>query len=651
MSLARERGEVRVIIGFDVGFQPEGNLSETAAAGQRDAIAASQEAILGALSNAETVRRYETVPYMAATLGPDDLEAVLSAPGVTSVHEDIAVPPTLDESVALVNAKRLWAQGIEGTGQTVAVLDTGVRWWHGAFRDRTGLKAVASACFSSTTSQSTTLCRNGQDVMKRGADGFAAHDCDTSISGCGHGTHVGSIAVGYFPRHHGMARGSDILPIQVFSEFDCSGTPCALSWTSDQIAGLEFVYRWRNKYNIAAANMSLGGGEYDAPCNSAPQAAIIDNLRSGGVATVIASGNDGFNSSVGSPSCISSAITVGSTTKSDDVSSFSNHDEMVDLLAPGSSILAADADGARNAFRTLSGTSMATPHVAGAVALLKSSVPTATVDEIERALECTGKRISDVNLPRPRIYMDRAELRLRKPFTREIWTFRNDRQLNYWEQILGNWGRAGNALQVSANTSNVWHLIESRFCTDEVVVNAVMARQDPDTSQYWNSGILLSSHADEAGNFSGLWFAYNVDPDDQTQGVLWEVNGYSGTADSGSATLLCSTDRFAGPALGSPRNLQVTKWPDGRLMFWIDGNRVCDEMVDSRFDYGHVSLVMAAPENDPDHVLTVDRVIMRPLGRDGIAGVEVAGDMSAAMGNTATAEQQAGASPAGAAAQ
>ncbi len=624
LSLARDRGAVRVIVGFDVDFQPEGNLSEPELAGQRDAIAAGQDEILAVLSAAEDVTRFETVPYIAAKLGARDLERIMAAPGVTSIHEDIPVPPALDESVSLVKAPRLWADGIEGTGQAVAVLDTGVRWRHASMFDRFGnSKVVASACFSTTDSAypSSTLCPDGADEMRRGSNGVAGEDCDTSINGCGHGTHVASIASGRYLGHDGVARKSNVVSVQVFSRFDStaycgSSSPCALSFSSDQMKGLEFVAKWSNRYNIASANMSLGGGGTSSPCSNNPLVPIIDTLRSRGVATVIASGNAGYSDGVDAPGCIPAAITVGSTTKSDDVSSFSNHDEMVDIMAPGSSIEAADADGTRGALTTKSGTSMATPHVAGAFALLKSAKPDASVEEIERALKCKGVPTTAVNLPRPRFRAAHANVALQNPVLERRWDFRTDRQVDSWTQVLGNWMRVGRAMHVSASRNHTWYMAQSPFCADDLVIHTMMKREDPDSTLEWPSGVFISNYADGAGNFSGLMFSYSIaeGPDgDQTLVEIAEVGGWSGTDDSGGDFNVLCGDAFFGRSLGSPRVLRIVK-RGNELSFALDGTTVCTAQTDSRFTHGKVAVFMQAPANSPGHTLDVSAINMRALG-------------------------------------
>jgi len=201
----------------------------------------------------------------------------------------------------------------------------------------------------------------------------------------------------------GVARGANIIAIQVFSRFDsasiCGGsynTPCALSFVSDQVAGLERVYELRTDFNISSVNMSLGGSRFsdEESCDSAEglRKMAIDNLRSVGIATVVASGNSSNRNSILTPACISSAISVGSTTDADAISSFSNVADFLDLLAPGSLITSSVPGGGLG---TWNGTSMATPHVAGAWAVLKQESPLADVDTVLAALRDTGASVDD----------------------------------------------------------------------------------------------------------------------------------------------------------------------------------------------------------------------------------------------------------------
>ncbi|XCV37809.1 S8 family serine peptidase [Methylococcus sp. ANG] len=216
---------------------------------------------------------------------------------------------------------------------------------------------------------------------------------------------------------NGIAKEGSIVAVQVFTRIDddtlCNNrSPCVLAYTSDVLAGLNWVFSnlagLSDKTKIASVNLSLGGGKYTDYCDGHPLKPIVDNLRSAGVATVIAAGNDGYVDAVASPGCISTAATVGSSAKQDGISWFSNMASMVDLL--GSGIVSSVPD---SAYQSLNGTSMATPHVAGAFAAIRSRLPNATVAQIEAALKSTGlaiadKRASAPQTPKPRIQVDQA---------------------------------------------------------------------------------------------------------------------------------------------------------------------------------------------------------------------------------------------------
>ena len=243
------------------------------------------------------------------------------------------------------------------------MLDTGVDKAHSFLAG----KVVSEACFSAGD------CPGGASSSTAVGSGVP---CTYAPGDCEHGTHVAGIAAGRGTSFNGVAPGANLIAINVFSRFDsgCGNrpTPCARSFTSDQIKGLERVMALRSSLRISSVNMSLGGGQHTANCDTDSRKAAIDNLRSTGIATVISSGNDGSATAVSAPACISTAITVGSTTKTDVVSSLSNSSSLVELLAPGSSINSSVPGGG---FGSKSGTSMAAPHVAGAWAVLRQVVP------------------------------------------------------------------------------------------------------------------------------------------------------------------------------------------------------------------------------------------------------------------------------------
>jgi subtilisin len=411
---ALNAGAVRLIVGLRADFEPEGALASAAAVlAQRRGIATAQEAVLSrvpVLARGAAVKRFETVPYVALEVDAGGVEALRASPEVSSVEEDVPVPAALAESVPLIGAPAAWAAGFTGAGQTVAILDTGVDKTHPFLAG----KVVSEACFSTTSSanNSNTVCPGGVSESTSSGSGV-----NCTVDGCDHGTHVAGIAAGRGTSFSGVAKDASVIAIQIFSRFNstssCNGpAPCVRTFSSDQMKGLERVYALRATLNIAAVNMSIGGGQNSSNCDGNSLKPIIDNLRSAGIATVIASGNDGYKDSISSPACISSAVSVGSTNDgsgsglADTISSFSNSASFLSLLAPGSLIRSSVPGGG---FANFQGTSMATPHVTGAWAVLKSVSPAATVTQVLNALKDTGQPVTDINgITKPRIKVDAA---------------------------------------------------------------------------------------------------------------------------------------------------------------------------------------------------------------------------------------------------
>jgi subtilisin family serine protease len=205
-----------------------------------------------------------------------------------------------------------------GSGVRAYVIDTGILTGHTQFGGR------ASNVF---------------DV-----NGGNGQDCN------GHGTHVSGTIGG---STYGVAKSVQLRGVKVFQ---CANTTS----TSNIIAGVNFVTG--NRILPAVANMSVGG-----PASSSMDTAV-QNLINSGVTVAVAAGNSNTNACTQSPARLAAAITVGSTTSTDARSSFSNFGTCVDLFAPGSSILSAWYT-STTAAATLSGTSMASPHVAGVAAL------------------------------------------------------------------------------------------------------------------------------------------------------------------------------------------------------------------------------------------------------------------------------------------
>ncbi|MFD1936091.1 S8 family serine peptidase [Nonomuraea mangrovi] len=350
----------------------------------------------------------------------DEFKKIAGQADVVAIREDHLNSPNLVRSTAIIGADKAHAGGVTGAGKAVAVLDTGIDGDHPFF----GGRITAEACFSAENAAdtATSLCPSGAPFqIGAGAANATTDACmkdvppaDAAFGICAHGSHVAGIVAGKsHPTQRepsdGVAPGATIVPVQVFSRFAnteyCGGaenTPCVLAYDSSILTGMAYVNTIAKQYNIVSVNLSLGGGKYDTACDTGDGAdfkARADELLAQGVATVVAAGNEGHEASVSWPACVSNVVTVGSTdveypqvgTHTDDISSFSNRGEMLDLFAPGWPIFSSVPD---NKYAGFGGTSMAAPHVAGAFALMREKLPTASVDEIVAKLRAAGKPIT-----------------------------------------------------------------------------------------------------------------------------------------------------------------------------------------------------------------------------------------------------------------
>ena len=417
LTAAANRGPVPVIAQLDEPSLPAA--ASPAGFEARSQVMSSVSSRLAAALPRGSVSQVQSLgsqPMVAMTVDAEGLAALRSEPGVVSVTRNNAnkISTTYTTNINHVGAPTAWAKGDTGAGQAIAIIDTGV--------DKTNAylsgKVVAEGCFTSALADgaggTTTPICPGLDATTSTATGSGL-PCPAINGGCEHGTHVAGIAAGGTAGVGpmvGVAPGATIISVDVFSQINtssiCSGagysTPCAEAFDSDIIRGLDYVYSLRNGFHVASVNMSLGGPSspgLDAHCDSEPEKPAIDQLRTAGIATVVASGNNGADQ-VSSPGCISSAIAVGSVNPSNDVMSyFSNWSPALSLFAPGESILSsvpagfsgsstcpAPYDTSQCAY--LSGTSMASPHVAGAIAVLRQAKPGMAVSLEADQLQGTG---------------------------------------------------------------------------------------------------------------------------------------------------------------------------------------------------------------------------------------------------------------------
>ena len=284
----------------------------------------------------------------AATLPQRALDAVRNNPHVDYVEADQRVSLSSTQSgptwgLDRVDQRNLplsssYTYNATGSGVTAYIIDTGILASHTDFGGRVagGYTAIS--------------------------DGNGTTDCN------GHGTHVSGTVGG---STYGIAKSVTLKPVRVL---DCSGSGS----DSGVIAGVDWVTG--NKSGPAVANMSLGGGV------SSSLDTAVQNSINAGVTYAVAAGNDsGADACNGSPSRVGPALTVGSSTSTDARSSFSNIGSCLDLFAPGSSITS-DWDTSTTATNTISGTSMATPHVTGVAALYLQGNPSASPATVAGAI-------------------------------------------------------------------------------------------------------------------------------------------------------------------------------------------------------------------------------------------------------------------------
>ncbi|MFH8495536.1 S8 family peptidase [Streptomyces coeruleorubidus] len=310
-----------------------------------------------------------------------------TASGIAHVWLDGVRKASLDKSVPQIGAPKAWAAGYDGKGVKIAVLDTGVDATH------PDLKGQVIGAKNFTTSPDTT------DKV-------------------GHGTHVASIAAGTGAKsggkYKGVAPGAKIINGKVLDDGGFGSD-------SEVLAGIE----WAAAEGADVVNMSLGGG--DTPAIDPLEAAVNKLSEEKGILFAIAAGNEGGfgEQTIGSPGSAAAALTVGAVDDKDVLADFSSRGPGMDgalkpdVTAPGVDITAASAPGNQIAaevgekpagYMTISGTSMATPHVAGAAALLKQQHPEWKYPELKGALtgSTKGGKYTPFQQGSGRIQVDKA---------------------------------------------------------------------------------------------------------------------------------------------------------------------------------------------------------------------------------------------------
>jgi subtilisin family serine protease len=362
---------------------PQGaGMSKAVLRATKPAYAAQKGRVLGRLSGITVLRDYDALPILFVRF--DSQAAALQAvndPEVKGIGGNERRRTSLAQSLPLIGQPIAAAAGDTGAGTSVAVLDTGVDYTRSAFGSCTspGVPAGCKVAY---------------------AHDFAPDD--GSLDDNGHGTNVAGIVVGVAP-------STQILALDVFAG--------STAWDDDIVAAINWAISNQSTYDTRAMNLSLGDGSaHTAACSEVgnPYVSAFANARTVGIMPVVAAGNDAtpngtFRNGISSPACTPGALSVGAvydsnvgagwvwgtppdtctdaTTAADQITCFSQSASILTVLAPGAMIVAAG--------RTMGGTSQASPHVAGAVALLAAVNPSASLDVISSAIAGSGPTILD----------------------------------------------------------------------------------------------------------------------------------------------------------------------------------------------------------------------------------------------------------------
>lgn len=342
---------------------------------------------------ADVVAEFKADPQVAYVV-PDRLNTAKADPNDT----EYAKQWDLFESTAGMNVPGAWSTST-GTGVTVAVIDTG-------YVAHTDLAANIVAGYDFIADTAVSVDGNGRDSNPADpGDYYAANECGSGIPASNsswHGTHVaGTIAAvtNNSKGVAGIAYGAKISPVRVLGK--CGGYDSdiidAITWASGgTVSGVP-----ANTNVAKVINMSLGG---DGACTSATQSAITAAVNRG-TTIAVAAGNDNENVSAHSPGNCNNVISVAATNRTGAKASYSNYGSLVDISAPGGQTSTGTANGilstlnsgtktaSTESYAYYQGTSMATPHIAGLIALVKSANSSLTPAQIETAIKNNARAL------------------------------------------------------------------------------------------------------------------------------------------------------------------------------------------------------------------------------------------------------------------
>ncbi|GAB4536918.1 MAG: hypothetical protein Kow0063_22990 [Anaerolineae bacterium] len=321
-----------------------------------------------AVADAQVTHSLRRFPFTALRVRPGDIEALSRDETVEYIWPDLPVHTCLDVSVPRIQAPLVWNAGFQGEGMRIGIVDTGLDADHDDFQGR----VAAMTSFV-------------------GGDGTDDN---------GHGTHVAGIAAGTGASSGGKYKGvAPAASLYVAKVLDANGG----GMMSGVMAGIE----WAVDQEVHVINLSLGS---DGPCDGSDALSTLcdEVVQQFGIVICVAAGNAGPGSAtVGSPGCARWVITIGAVDDADHVTRFSSRGPTADgrvkpdLAFPGAGIVAAQAQGTAlgpviaPGYVQLSGTSMATPHATGSVALLLQARPELTANQVKWALLTTALDVGE----------------------------------------------------------------------------------------------------------------------------------------------------------------------------------------------------------------------------------------------------------------